>query len=186
MEDSQIIELYWNRSETAISQTAKKYGNYCKSIAMNILVNIEDADECVNDTYLHVWNAIPPNRPSFFRTWLGKITRNLSLDRYKKNRAQKRGGGEIELLFSELEACIPDIHNIEKEMEDLAVAQHISDFLRNSSKENRLIFLRRYFYGDSVLQIAGRFEISESKVKSSLFRTRNALKKYLMKEGVPI
>lgn len=186
MKDSKIIDLYWNRSESAISHTAEKYGSYCKSISINILRNSQDADECVNDTYLHTWNAIPPNRPLIFRTWLGKVTRNLSLDRYKKIRAQKRGGNQTELLFSELEACIPDKFNTEKTLEDLEIARLISDFLINSSKENRLIFLRRYFYGDSILQIAKRFIISESKVKSSLFRTRNALKSYLEKEGVSI
>ncbi|HEX3027792.1 MAG TPA: RNA polymerase sigma factor [Clostridia bacterium] len=186
MEDSAIIELYWNRSETAISRTAEKYSSYCRRISMNILNNCEDADECVNDTYLHAWNAIPPNRPSVLRTWLGRITRNLSLDRYRKSRMQKRGCNEIELLFSELESCIPDTGSIGKSMEDSEIAQLISAFLKNNTEDNRLVFLRRYYYGDSILQIAERFEMSESKVKSILFRTRKVLKTYLEKEGVTI
>jgi RNA polymerase sigma-70 factor (ECF subfamily) len=186
MEDSQIIELYWSRSEAAISYTAEKYSAYCRSISMNILDNSQDADECVNDTYLHAWNAIPPNRPSMLRIWLGKITRNLSLDRYKRLRAQKRGGSEVELLLSELEDCIPNASSTEKRLEDLEIAQLISAFLRNTGEVNRLVFLRRYFYGDSIQQIANRFDMSESKVKSSLFRTRNALKSCLENEGVSI
>lgn len=186
MEDIQIIELYWSRMETAISFTAEKYSNYCRSISMNILNNQGDADECVNDTYLHAWNAIPPNRPSVLRTWLGKITRNLSLDRYRKLKTQKRGGDNVELLFSELESCIPDANSIQSKLEDLETAQLISIFLRNSKKEDRLVFLRRYFYGDSIHQITERFDMSGGRVKSSLFRTRKALKKYLEKEGVSI
>lgn len=184
MDDSEIIELYWQRNETAISHTAMKYGIYCKNISMNILASNEDSDECVNDTYLHTWNAIPPNRPSVFRTWLGRITRNLSLDRYKLMTAKKRGGENMELLLSELEACIPCTSNVEKRIEDGEVAKIINSFLMNISKDNRLIFVRRYFYGDSVLQIAQRYKLSESKIKSSLFRTRNALKNHLDKEGV--
>lgn len=184
MEDSKIIDLYFNRSETAITETSLKYGNYLGCISRNILYNNEDAAECVNDTYLHAWNAIPPSRPSAFRIWLGTITRNLSFDRYKKQRAQKRGRNEAELLLSELSECIPAPANIEKAMEDQEIAQLISGFLQKQSQENRIIFLRRYWYGDSILQISRRFSISESKVKSSLFRTRNLLRRYLEKEGV--
>lgn len=186
MNDSEIIELYWNRMESAIIHTAEKYSSYCRSISMNILNNSADAEECVNDTYLHAWNAIPPNRPSVFRTWLGKITRNLSIDRYKKSISQKRGGYEIELLLSELENCIPDTNNVENRMEDLEIAHLISVFLRSIKEESRLVFIRRYFYCDSVIQIANRFNMSESKVKSSLFRTRKALKSHLEKEGISI
>jgi RNA polymerase sigma-70 factor (ECF subfamily) len=184
MEDSNIIELYFNRSENAISETSLKYGNYLGSISINILRSYEDAAECVNDTYLHAWNAIPPSRPSAFRVWLGTITRNLSFDRYKKFRAQKRGKNETELLLSELAKCIPAPCSVEKELEDNEIAQIVSGFLKAQRQENRIIFLRRYWYGDSIAQIAKIFDVSESKVKSSLFRTRNQLRRYLEKEGV--
>lgn len=186
MEDSKIIDLYFNRTESAISETSLKYGNYLECISWNILSNSEDAAECVNDTYLHAWNAIPPNRPSAFRVWLGTITRNLSFDRYKKLRAQKRDCSRAELLLSELSECIPAPVNIEKVMEDQEIAQLISGFLQRLKQENRIIFLRRYWFGDSIAQISQRFYISESKVKSSLFRTRKLLRRYLEKEGVNI
>ena len=186
MEDSKIIELYWQRSEDAIQHTAEKYGGYCKAISVNILQNQQDADECVSDTYLHAWNAIPPNRPSAFRVWLGRITRNLSLDRLKRAAAQKRGGGEVELLLSELEGCIPAPGGVERAMEDQEIAQLISVFLRQQKQLSRLIFLRRYYYADSVQQIALRFGLSQSNVKSTLFRTRNALKLFLESQGVSL
>lgn len=184
MEDSKIIELYFSRSEHAISETSAKYGNYLVCISRNILHNNEDAAECVNDTYLHTWNAIPPNQPSAFRVWLGKITRNLSIDCYKKKKTLKRGGNETNLLFSELEDCIPAPNNVEKIFEDNEIAKLISLFLRNQKPENRIIFLRRYWYGEQIARISERFSISESKIKSSLFRTRNQLRLFLEKEGV--
>lgn len=186
MEDSEIIELYWQRSETAIEETSGKYGNYCKSIVHNILQSMEDTEECVNDTWLHTWNAIPTERPYEFRTWLGRIARNLAFDRYRRMTAKKRGGREVDILLSELEDCIPSVHSVEKELEDEELAGLINSFLRKQKKENRVIFMRRYYYSDSIKQIAERFKISESKVKSSLFRTRNGLKEYLEREGIMI
>lgn len=118
MEDIQIIEMYWNRSESAITETSEKYGRYLESISMNILHNSEDVQECVNDTYMNAWNAIPPNRPNSFRAWLAKITRNISFDRYKKSSAQRRGGGETDILISELEDCIPNTNNPQNKIED--------------------------------------------------------------------
>ncbi len=186
MEDHKIIDLYWQRSENAIGETSAKYGGYCKSISVNILQSNEDAEECVNDTYLHAWRAIPPDRPSAFRVWLGRITRNLSLDRYKRARAQKRGGGEVELLLSELEGCIPAPGGVEKTLEDREIAALIGRFLQGQKQLSRLVFLRRYYYADSVGQIARRFGMGESGVKSNLFRTRNALKAYLESEGIAL
>jgi len=186
VEDTDIIELYWKRSETAIKETAIKYGNYCKSIVHNILQNKEDTEECINDTWLHTWNAIPTERPYEFRTWLGRIARNLAFDRYRRMTAKKRGGREIDVLLSELEDCIPSVHSVEKELEDAELAEAINSFLKKQKKENRILFVRRYYYSDSVKQIAERFQISESKVKSSLFRMRNGLKEYLEKEGIVI
>lgn len=186
MEDSMIIQLYWDRSEHAISETASKYGPYLSTISRNILRSEEDAEECVNDTYLHTWNAIPPDRPSAFRVWLGRITRNLSLDRWRLGRAQKRGGDETELLLQELETCVPSPHTVEQSLADQELAALISAFLRRQKPESRRIFLRRYWYGDSLLDIAAGLGISEGKVKSSLFRSRGALRAYLEKEGVTL
>ncbi len=186
MEDTEIIELYWQRSEIAIKETDGKYGKYCKSIVQNILQNKEDTEECVNDTWLHTWNAIPTERPYEFRTWLGRIARNLAFDRYRKRTAKKRGGREVDILMSELEECIPSAQTVEKELEDAELASFINNFLKEQKKESRMIFVRRYYYSDSIKQIAERFGISESKVKSSLFRIRNGLKVYLEKEGITI
>lgn len=186
MEDTEIIELYWQRSETAIKETDGKYGSYCKSIVHNILQNREDTEECINDTWLHTWNAIPTERPYEFRTWLGRIARNLAFDRYRKITAKKRGGHEVDILISELEDCIPSAQTVEKELEDAELAGLISSFLKKQKKESRIIFVRRYYYSDSIKQIAERFGISESKVKSSLFRIRNGLKVYLEREGIVI
>ena len=186
MDDTAILDLYWERSESAISETAKHYGSFCSAIAMNILQNKEDAEECVNDTYLKAWNAIPPQRPSVFSSFLGRITRNLSLDRYKARKTQKRSGDETALLLSELDECIRSGSNVEDEAESEAVAKMIDEFLSRIEKNDRLFFVRRYWYADSIAAIAARFAVGESKVKTSLFRTRNKLKNYLESEGVTI
>ena len=186
MDDNMIINLYWERSETAISETANKYGGYCTQIAMNILKNREDSEECVNDTYFKTWNSIPTQRPNILMSFLGRITRNLSLDKYKKRSAQKRGGNEFDLLLSELENCVPSNSNVEAEYEAGATAKIIDSFLYSIDQENRIVFTRRYWYADSIESIANRLGISESKVKSILFRTRNKLKSYLEKEGVNV
>jgi len=186
MDDNMIINLYWERSESAITETANKYGDYCAKIAMNILRNKEDSDECVNDTYFKTWNSIPTQRPNILMAFLGRITRNLSLDKYKKRNAQKRGGNEIELLLSELENCVPSNSDVESEYEKGSIAKIIDSFLYSVDSESRIIFVRRYWYADSIESIAERFNMSESKVKSMLFRTRNKLKIYLEKEGVNI
>lgn len=186
MDDDMIIDLYWARSESAISETAKKYGNYCAKIAMNILQDREDSEECVNDTYLKAWNAIPPERPVIFLSFLGRIARNLSLNKYKKRNTKKRGGNEVELLLSELESCIPSGSNVEAEYETGMIAKTIDNFLYSIDTENRIVFVRRYWYADSIASISARFNMSESKIKSMLFRTRNKLKAHLEKEGVTI
>ncbi|MCL2167252.1 MAG: sigma-70 family RNA polymerase sigma factor [Clostridiales bacterium] len=184
MDDEMILDLYWERSESAIDETAKKYEGYCAVIANNILNNKEDTEECVNDTYLKAWEGIPPQRPAIFRSFLGKITRNLALNKYKEQRSQKRGGGEVALLFSELEDCIPSSSNVELESEAGIVVNIINSFLMAMNNESRNVFVRRYWYADSVGAIASRYQMSESKVKSMLFRTRNTLKKHLENEGV--
>lgn len=184
MDDEMIFDLYWARSESAINETAKKYGSYCLAIANNILQNNEDSEECVNDTYYKIWNAIPPQRPAIFRAFLGKITRNLSLNRYKEQRAIKRGGSDIALIYSELENCIPSKSNVEMESEANYVISAINAYLLSLDSQSRIVFVRRYWYADSIGSIAACFQMSESKVKSMLFRTRNKLKTYLESEGV--
>lgn len=184
MDDIHLIELFWDRSENAIEETSKKYNRYCSSIAFNILENIEDTEECVNDVYFKTWQAIPDDRPRNFAAYLGKITRNTSINKYNQRRTKKRGNGEVELLLSELEECIPTKVTVEKEIEDGELGKIISDFLRKLDIDNRNIFIRRYFYSDNIVTIAERYGLSESKVKSMLFRSRNKLKIYLEKEGV--
>ena len=187
MTDTEIINLYFMRCESAIHKTAQQYGAYCKAISMNIVQNTEDAEECVNDTYLSAWNNIPPQRPTVFRAFLGKITRNLSLDRYKAQKTQKRGGGETAILLDELESCIPAGSSVEDEVEVGIIGEAIDSFLSSIDKEERIFFVRRYWYADSIAIIAEQFGVSKSKVKTGLFRTRNKLKKYLEeKEGVVI
>lgn len=186
MEDLQIIDLYWQRQECAIQETAQKYGNFLFGLAWNILHSRDDADECVNDTYFRAWNAIPPQRPSAFKVWLGRITRNLSLDRWRKAKADKRGGEEMELLLGELDVCVPEARGVEQVMEDQEIAAAISRFLRAQSRESRTIFLRRYWYGESIGDIARLLGSSEGKVKSSLFRSRSALREFLEQEGIAL
>nr|WP_326185158.1 RNA polymerase sigma factor [uncultured Oscillibacter sp.] len=186
MEDSEIIGLYWDRDQRAVAETAGKYGGFLWGIAWNILRSHGDAEECVNDTYLKTWNAIPPARPNAFQAWLGRIARNLSLDRWKQARAQKRGGAETELLLGELDGCVPAPHGTERLLEDREIAGLISAFLRRLPAESRIIFLRRYWYGEGVADIAARLGCGQGKVKSSLFRTRNSLRAYLEKEGVAL
>ncbi len=182
MDDHQIIELYFARSETAIQETDQKYGKLCFGIAWNILFNREDAEECVNDTYLGVWNAIPPQRPYSFSAFISKITRNLSLKRLSYNTAIKRFH-QTDLPFSELEATLPD-NRFNPVIDDEGLGQIISDFLHSEKEESRNVFIRRYWFFDSVTDIAERYSFSESKVKSMLLRTRNRLRECLKKEGV--
>ncbi len=183
MEDGRIVQLYWDRDQRAIPETEGKYGKLLHSISWNLLHSREDAEECVNDTYLRAWEAIPPARPGAFRIWLGQITRNLSLDRWKSRRAEKRGGG-AEALLGELEDCLPDQRG--RSVEDLELAELLNVFLRGLSREARAAFLRRYWYGESLAEIAGALGCGEGKVKSSLFRSRRALREYLEKEGIAV
>lgn len=186
MEDSQIIDLYWARDQRAIGETAGKYGTFLRTVSWNILRSHDDADECVNDTYLRTWNAIPPARPGAFRAWLGRITRNLSLDRWKRDRAARRGGDDFAVLLGELDACLPAADHAQRHLEDQEIADLISRFLRQQSVFNRRAFLRRYWYGESIEEIAAGLGCGTGKVKSSLFRTRSALRSYLEQEGVEL
>lgn len=186
MEEKQIIDLYWARSERAIDETARKYGKFCHSIAFNILANRQDSEECVSDTYLQAWNVIPPRRPNKLSAFLGKITRNLALKKYEKSNAQKRGGGQVVLALEELAECIPDPDTVERQVDDRILADKLNLFLSQLSAENRKIFLRRYWKLDSVKEIANAFGITESKVKMSLMRTRGRLRNFLEQEGIEI
>ncbi len=182
MDDEKIIELYWSRSEAAISETDCKYGNYCFSIAKNILANKEDAEESVSDTYLAAWNAMPPQRPSLLATFLGKITRNLAIDRWRAQNRQKRGGGEIILALEELEDCIGAGQSVDAAMERKRFVSVFNHFLDTLPETERRIFLCRYWYLDPVAEIADRFGFSVSKVTSMLHRTRKKLHTVLEKE----
>ena len=181
MQDHEIIDLYFARDERAILNTEQKYGSYCKTIAMNILHDDSDSDECVNDTYLAAWNSIPPQKPERLSAYLARLTRNISLNRYKSRTTERRGGGEFALSLDELDDCVADT---DKSAEELG--QLISDFLHGEKKETRQVFIRRYFYGDSIEDISKRFTFSESKIKSMLHRTRLALRDYLTQNGVHI
>lgn len=183
MDDQQIVDLYWKRDENAIAETQKTYGKYCHTIAYTILHSHEDAEECVNDTYLRAWGAIPPAKPSRLSTFLGKITRNLSLDRYEKNTAQKRSG-PVELVLDELSECIPDADSTLDPIDMIALGDAINAFLGGLPKKTRQIFLRRYWYMSPVRDIARDTGMSEGAVKVSLLRTRESFKAYLEKEGI--
>ena len=183
MEDLKIIELFFDRKEYAIAETERKYGRYLSKIAYNILFNTEDSEECVNDTYMKAWNAIPPQRPKILSTFLGKITRRLAIDIFRRKHAEKRGNSEYSISLSELDECIPDKLSAEAEFEQKELSESINRFLDSLSKENRDIFVCRYFYSDSIKEIASFFGTSEAKIKSSLFRSRKILKEHLLKEG---
>ena len=183
MNDLDIIELYFARDEQAISKTQEKYGKLCRSIAYNILKNPEDAEECVNDAYLGVWNAIPPTRPNNFSAFICKITRNLSLKRLEFSTRDKRSV-DMTVSFSELEQILSDsaAENISGER----IGELISSFLRTQKSESRQVFVRKYYFFDSIEDIAKRYSFSESKVKSMLYQTRKKLKEYLSKEGIEV
>lgn len=184
MEDEKIIELYFERNESAISETAEKYGNYLYKIAFNILSDNEDSEESVNDTYMSAWNTIPPEKPNVFSAFLSKITRYISLNRYRARKTEKRGGGEIDAAFEEIEECVPDKSNIYDEIETKELAEIISDYLKKLPETERKIFVCRYYYLDSLSDISKQFGFSQSKVASMLHRTRKKILSHLEKEGV--
>lgn len=186
MDDTQILDLYWGRDPEAIRQTDQKYGSYCRQVSFQILRNNQDAEECVNDTWLKAWNAMPPHRPGKLQAFLAKLTRNLSLDRWERDRAQKRGGGRTALLLSELEECVPAAGTMEQALDDRAVSAAISAWLRKQTPRNRAAFLRRYWYADTTTQVAKRLGLSEGGAKSLLHRLRQSLKAYLEQEGIEV
>lgn len=186
MDDQNLIELYLQRSEDAITETAKKYGSYCYRIAYNVLTNNEDSEECVNDTYFKVWESIPPIYPNRFSAFIGKITRNLAINRYEYLTAGKRGGSQVPIALEELSDCIPDHKTPAQIVEDKELTIAINKFLRDLSSESRKIFLQRYWGLISIKDISAMYGVTESKVKMSLMRTRGKFKHYLEREGIAI
>ena len=178
MDDNVIIDLFFQRDESAIRETQQKYAGYLFTVASNIL-GAEDAEECVNDTYFKAWEVIPPKRPAFFKGFLAKITRNRALDKYRINNAKKRAGNQTDILLSELADVIPAADDVHATYENNLAAEDINQFLRSLDKDVRFIFMRRYWYADSIATIAKGCRFSESKVKSTLMRTRQKLKAYL-------
>ncbi len=183
MEDKQIVALYWAREESAIRETAEKYGTYCHSIAYTILQDPQDAQECVNDTYMDAWNTMPPNQPSILATFLGKITRRISIDRLRIYSAKKRGGGQIILALEELEDCVSGSSDVELQVQRKELIAAIHSFLDDLPETERRIFLLRYWYLESIRSIAKQYGYSQSKVASLLHRVRIKLRKHLEKEG---
>lgn len=185
MEDSRIIDLYWRRDEAAIGETERKYGPLCRSLAKNILSVDEDAEECVNDALHQAWNSIPPQRPDRLGAWLGKVTRNLALNRWHKNRAQKRYAG-MSALLSELEDCVPAPGGVERELENQALSAAIDGWLRTLPKDDRVLFVRRYWYGVELRDLAAERGVSPNRLAQKMLRLRRGLKKALEQEGFTI
>ena len=185
MEDMQIIDLYWRRDESAIRETDVKYGPFCHKVAMNILRSIQDSEECVNDTYGRCWDTMPPQRPMSLRAYLGAIIRNLSISRYRANRARKRFGG-AEVLLSELGDCVPAPDNTEKVLEAEALSGYISDWLTGLDAESRALFIRRYWNGDEVKELAGELGVRPNALTKRLARLRESLRRSLEREGVSV
>ncbi len=183
MEDIEIIELFWSRDESAISETDKKYGRLLHRIAGNILSKHEDAEESVSDTYNKAWNTMPPQRPKFFSAYLGRITRNNSINYWYKNRAQKRDCS-VEVILSELNNCIPSTQNVEEEIETMEITKVINSWLHSLSQDDRVLFMRRYWYGDAVNDLAVECGITPNKLAGRIYRLRQKLRNVLEREGI--
>lgn len=186
MEDSSIIDLFWQRSSAAIEAAAEKYGAYCRSVANNILHNEQDAEECVNDAYMRAWEQIPPSRPERLAPYLGRITRNLALDRYRRQNAEKRGAGQTELILSELSEVLSSGPGVEKAVEDQEIVRVLNGFLHSCNEKERGIFVSRYWTMSSVQDIASAYGMSVSAVSSLLYRMRAKLKKTFAREDIEI
>ena len=185
MEDLQIIELFWQRSESAVTETARKYGRYCHTIAYNILHSREDSEECVSDTCSRCWDTMPPQRPGSLRAYVGAIIRNLSISRYRASRAQKRFSG-AEVLLSELTDCVPAPESVQRTVEAGELGQLISDWLAGLDGESRALFIRRYWNGDAVRDLAAELNVRPNALTKRLLRLREALRRFLEKEGVDV
>lgn len=185
MEDEKIIDLYWARDQKAITATEEKYGRYLRGIAWNILKDKEDCEECINDTWFKAWNAMPTAWPTILSAFLGAITRNLSLDCYRRKHSLKRGEGQVEYIFDELMDCAGE-GEVSKRLEEQELADSLNRFLGELDVKKRVLFVRRYWYMDTIEEIAGRLALSESNVKTTLFRLRNKLKEHLRTEGFAV
>lgn len=183
MDDKLIVQLYLDRDESAIPETSVKYGQYCTSIARNILGSSEDAEECVNDTYLKTWHSIPPHKPEKLSAYLGRLVRNISFNRYKYNTAEKRGGGELTAVLDELTDCVSGAEDVEREHEYRELVKAIDEFLSDLPPEKRRIFVCRYWYADSVADIARRSGMMEGAVSMALNRLRRKLREHLIERG---
>ncbi len=184
MEDRDIVALFWQRSGDAIPAASGKYGGYCAAIAANILPDRRDVEECLNDTWLGAWNAMPEQRPSLLGAFLGRITRNLAFDLFRAGKAKKRGGGELPLVLEELAGCIPSAPSAAQAAEDAELERAVNRFLRSLAERDRDIFLRRYWYAEPLAEVAGRYRLNLNTVKSSLYRSREKLRDFLEEEGV--
>ena len=185
MDDKQIIELYFERNEQAIKETETKYGAFCHRIAMNILGINEDAEECVNDTYYSVWKQIPPTVPEVFKVYLGRITRNLSISRFRAMRAKKRYSS-MEIMLSELNDCVPSSSNVEQTIEVMQLSDYISEWLDSLPEEDCALFVRRYWFGDEVQELAKKCGITAAKMAQRMLRLRKSLKAALEQKGVAL
>lgn len=186
MDDRSIVELFLQRSEEAILQTDNKYGRYCHRIAYNILGNDEDSEECVNDALMRVWGSIPPNEPTSLSSFIGKITRNLALDKLRHKNSEKRGNGEVPLVLDELAECISGSNELERREDSAEITAALNKFLEELNSVERGAFMRRYWMMEPIADIAERYDISVSKTTTMLFRIRGKLKKHFMKEGIPL
>ena len=182
MDDSDIIGLYWARDEAAISETSARYGAYLGTVAYQILDSREDADECVNDTYLRAWNSMPPQKPDRLRLYLAKITRSLSIDRWRGKTAEKRRAGEYAASLDELAECVEELSSVEDEAERHRLAETVNDWLGTLGTEQRTVFVCRYWYCDPLSAIAESRGCTEAKIKSMLYRLRQSLRETLIRE----
>lgn len=185
MEDAAIIELYWARDQQAIVESDQKYGAFCAGLARNILSSIQDAEECVNDTWHRAWNTIPPQRPGSLRCYLGRIVRNLAIDRWRRGKAQKRGEG-MEVMLSELEGCLPGAQSPERELENREITQAIEGWLDTLNQEERALFLRRYWNGERVADLAQAWHCTPNRMAQRLLRLRGSLRRHLQEKEVEI
>ncbi|MCL2122427.1 MAG: RNA polymerase sigma factor [Clostridiales bacterium] len=185
MQDYQIVDLYWERDERAIKESEANYGKYCRSISINLLNNQEDAEECVNDTWLSAWNSIPPNRPTALSAFFGRIVRNLSISRFRANRAGKRYDG-ITVMLSELDDCVPSTVSVSETMENGQITQVIESWLNLQSKDDRALFIRRYWHGEAVVSLAKESNVTQNQMAQRMLRLRQSLKKALEKEEISL
>ena len=184
MNDERIVSLLFARDESALAVVQEKYGRYCHTVAARILGSHEDAEECVNDTWRRAWETIPPHKPSVLSTYLGMLTRHIALNRIKASLADKRGGGQVSLALEELSECVADTEADDEQREQLREA--LNSFLASLPQKNRMIFVRRYWYTDSVADIAAAYDMNENSVNALLFRMRRQLKKHLHNAGIDV